>query len=48
MPLAGFTYCPFSPESDDGFSVIHYREVNSELGEWAHIQTLASHYDLMG
>lgn len=46
--ISGVHVLPFFPwSSDDGFSVIHYREVNSELGEWAHIQTLASHYDLM-
>ena len=46
--ISGVHVLPFFPwSSDDGFSVIHYREVNSELGEWAHIQNLASHYDLM-
>ncbi|MCC4291127.1 sugar phosphorylase [Vreelandella aquamarina] len=46
--ISGVHVLPFFPwSSDDGFSVIHYREVNSELGEWAHIQTLANHYDLM-
>ncbi|MDK9687619.1 sugar phosphorylase [Halomonas sp. LC1] len=46
--ISGIHVLPFFPwSSDDGFSVIHYREVNSELGEWAHIQNLASHYDLM-
>ncbi len=46
--ISGVHVLPFFPwSSDDGFSVTHYREVNSELGEWAHIQTLASHYDLM-
>ena len=46
--ISGVHVLPFFPwSSDDGFSVIHYREVNSELGEWEHLQTLASHYDLM-
>ncbi|UQI39419.1 sugar phosphorylase [Vreelandella venusta] len=40
---------PFFPwSSDDGFSVIHYREVNPELGDWQHIRELANHYDVMG
>ncbi|WP_404375145.1 sugar phosphorylase [Vreelandella aquamarina] len=46
--ISGVHVLPFFPwSSDDGFSVIHYREVNSELGEWAHIQALANHYDVM-
>lgn len=46
--ISGVHVLPFFPwSSDDGFSVIHYREVNRELGEWAHIQNLARHYDLM-
>ena len=43
--ISGVHVLPFFPwSSDDGFSVIHYREVNSELGDWSHIRELASHY----
>lgn len=46
--ISGVHVLPFFPwSSDDGFSVIHYREVNPELGDWSHIRELASHYDLM-
>ncbi len=46
--ISGVHVLPFFPwSSDDGFSVIHYREVNPELGDWHHIQALASHYDVM-
>lgn len=46
--ISGVHVLPFFPwSSDDGFSVIHYREVNSDLGDWTHIRELASHYDLM-
>lgn len=46
--ISGVHVLPFFPwSSDDGFSVIHYREVNPELGDWQHIQTLAQHYDVM-
>lgn len=38
-------YFPFS--SDDGFSVIDFMEVNSELGTWADIENLSSDYRLM-
>lgn len=39
---------PFFPySSDDGFSVIDYREVNPELGDWIHINKLAEDYKLM-
>jgi sucrose phosphorylase len=39
---------PFYPwSSDDGFSVIDYRQVNSEYGTWNHVQELNSHFDLM-
>ncbi|WP_043527477.1 sugar phosphorylase [Litchfieldella xinjiangensis] len=46
--FSGVHVLPFFPwSSDDGFSVIHYREVNSELGDWSHIRHLANHRDLM-
>lgn len=39
---------PFFPySSDDGFSVIDYREVNKELGNWNDIQEIASRFNLM-
>ena len=39
---------PFFPyTSDDGFSVVDYRQVDPELGEWEDIQGLAQHVDLM-
>lgn len=39
---------PFFPySSDDGFSVIDFREVNPELGTWDDIKALNKDYDLM-
>ena len=39
---------PFFPySSDDGFSVIDYRQVNSELGSWDDVRTLSKNFDLM-
>jgi len=39
---------PFFPySSDDGFSVIDYMSVNSELGNWNDIKMIGSKYDLM-
>ena len=39
---------PFFPySSDDGFSVINYREVNEALGNWEDIRALREHFDLM-
>ena len=39
---------PFFPySSDDGFSVIDFRKVNSELGDWTHINKISSDYKLM-
>ncbi|MCP1313472.1 sugar phosphorylase [Halomonas sp. 707D7] len=47
--ISGVHVLPFFPwSSDDGFSVIHYREVNPALGDWSHIRELARHFDLMG
>ncbi|MHB0774637.1 sugar phosphorylase [Halomonas sp. WWR20] len=46
--FSGVHILPFFPwSSDDGFSVIHYREVDPALGDWEHIRRLASHCDLM-
>ncbi|RKF13745.1 sugar phosphorylase [Alginatibacterium sediminis] len=36
---------PFT--SDDGFSVIDYWEINSELGGWEDVRALSADYDLM-
>ncbi len=39
---------PFFPySSDDGFSVINYREVNPELGDWQDIKNLSEGHKLM-
>lgn len=39
---------PFYPySSDDGFSVIDYRQVDPELGTWNDLQRLSRHYSLM-
>jgi sucrose phosphorylase len=39
---------PFFPySSDDGFSVIDYRMVDPDLGDWHHIDELEKTYDLM-
>ncbi|KAA0017559.1 sugar phosphorylase [Salinicola corii] len=46
--FSGLHILPFFPwSSDDGFSVIHYREVNPKLGDWRDIRRLASRVDLM-
>jgi len=40
---------PFFPySSDDGFSVIDYKEVRKDLGDWNNIESLASKYKFMG
>ena len=39
---------PFFPfSSDDGFSVINYKQVNDALGEWEDIESIAARYRLM-
>lgn len=39
---------PFFPySSDDGFSVIDYKMVDPDLGDWEHIEDLKEAYDLM-
>lgn len=39
---------PFYPwSSDDGFAVIHYREVSPNLGDWSRIRHLGERYNLM-
>ena len=50
--LSGLVNCihilPFYPySSDDGFSVIDYREVNPEFGHWGHISHLSRRFRLM-
>jgi len=38
---------PFFPySSDDGFSVIHYRQVRPEVGQWSHVQALGEQFRL--
>ena len=45
--FSGVHLLPFFPwSSDDGFSVIHYREVSPDLGDWSHVRTLAGRHDL--
>lgn len=40
---------PFFPSSsDDGFSVIDYRRVSSEIGKWKDIEDMAEDFRLMG
>ncbi len=39
---------PFFPySSDDGFSVLNYRQVNESFGEWEDIEAIAGEYRLM-
>ncbi len=46
--VSGVHILPFSPySSDDGFSVIDYREVDPALGTWNEIREIASSYRLM-
>lgn len=37
----------FPYSSDDGFSVIDYYQIDPQLGDWNHIKTLGSKFDLM-
>lgn len=46
--ISGVHLLPFYPySSDDGFSVIHYRQVNPALGTWEHIARLGQRFELM-
>lgn len=46
--LSGVHILPFSPySSDDGFSVIDYRKVNPDLGDWPDIEELGKSFRLM-
>ncbi|MFT5632328.1 MAG: sucrose phosphorylase [Rubritalea sp.] len=39
---------PFNPHSsDDGFSVIDYREVSPEHGDWSDIEPIIKHFNIM-
>ena len=39
---------PFYPwSSDDGFSVIDYRQVDPQLGNWDHVESLGENFELM-
>jgi len=45
--FSGVHLLPFFPwSSDDGFSVIHYREVDPALGDWPQVRELAQYGDL--
>ncbi len=46
--ITGVHILPFFPfSSDDGFSVIDYRKVRPDLGDWQDIRDIASEYKLM-
>ena len=46
--VSGIHILPFYPySSDDGFSVIDYKKVNSSLGDWKDIQRIGKDYRLM-
>ena len=46
--INGVHILPFFPySSDDGFSVINYKQVNESLGEWQDIRAIAKDYHLM-
>ncbi len=46
--VSGVHILPFSPySSDDGFSVIDYREVDPNLGSWEEIRRIAGDFRLM-
>ncbi len=46
--ITGVHILPFFPySSDDGFSVIDYREVNPDLGTWEDIERIARDFKLM-
>ena len=44
----GIHILPFYPwTSDDGFSVVDYRKVDSNLGDWEDISSMQDHFRLM-
>ena len=46
--VSGIHILPFSPySSDDGFSVIDYRQVNPDFGNWDNVKEIAKNYRLM-
>lgn len=46
--VSGIHILPFYPwTSDDGFSVVDYRKVDSKLGSWNDVSALQSHFKLM-
>jgi glycosidase len=46
--VSGVHILPFFPySSDDGFSVIDYRQVDRLLGTWGDVEAIAAHYRLM-
>jgi sucrose phosphorylase len=46
--VSGIHILPFFPSSsDDGFAVVDYRQVRSDLGDWTDIKDLSQHFDLM-
>lgn len=46
--VSGIHILPFSPySSDDGFSVMDYRQVNPEWGDWSDISAIGSNFRLM-
>ena len=46
--ITGVHILPFCPSSsDDGFAVIDYLQVDSQLGDWRDVETIAAQFDLM-
>jgi len=46
--ISGVHILPFSPySSDDGFSVIDYRKVNPDWGDWGHVSAIGEEFRLM-
>ncbi len=46
--VSGIHILPFFPSSsDDGFAVVDYRQVRSDLGDWSDIKDLSRQFDLM-
>ncbi|MFP4212310.1 MAG: sugar phosphorylase [Alkalispirochaeta sp.] len=46
--ISGVHILPFSPySSDDGFSVIDYRQIDPDLGSWEDVEAIAGEFRLM-
>ncbi|NBF41265.1 MAG: alpha-amylase, partial [Spirochaetes bacterium] len=46
--VSGVHILPFWPySSDDGFSIIDYRRVNPQMGDWSDIERIGAEYSLM-